>query len=818
MSVPVDRVILEPSGHPADGNAVLRHPAERASWIWHPDVPAGTTAVLRFRRRLVLAEAASPLIHVTGDQRFQLRCDGREVSFGPDRCDVEHWTVHSLRLPLPAGEHELDALVWWLAGSPAGLPGTGAGPADDATRLAPMAQMSWRGGFLLAASDVAAELLDTGVAGWTVQDVTDAVGFSRPQLPGYHDVGPSFHLDLARWHADRPAPPAAVVLPPLRAGGHGVRRPGWCLYPAELPEQRRQSWTGGRIRAVRDSWPDTPWQDGEGQTVPWQRLLDGGGAVTVPGHSRLTVLWDLGRYRCGYPALTMLGGAGADICLDWAESLYEEAEPARVTPGSMKGHRGRIDGKVFVGFGDRWRLDGAAAHRDRGDTPYLWWRSGRYLRLRIATGQTPLTVTRLGLLLTGYPLSRGGAWQSSDPSWDRLMPLFENSYRVSAHETWTDSPYYEQMCYVGDALLSARSNYAWFPDDRLSRRALRMFDWSRHGSGLVAERYPSAWRQESATYALLWPIMIRDYAWWRDDPAFVRDLLPGLRGLLAEFDRLAGPDHLLRQVPGWPFIDWVPEWDNGCGPGVAEGDSSIVNLHWVLALLAAADVERAHGDPRLAQRNGDHARLVFDAILDRYWDNERGILLDTRATAAASEHAQMFALLTGLLDARRGERCLAALQDGQDAPRFSAATIAASHFLLEALYRHGQEDAFWRRLAFWPGLTDQEFTATPEMPEPSRSDAHAWGSHPAWHTLASIAGVRPDAPGFARVRIAPMPGPLTAFTARVVHPRGTVDVAFHRSPNGRARYTITLPAGIDGRLVAEGRGHLLTAGGNAIDA
>jgi hypothetical protein len=779
-------------------------PADSACWIWHPDIAAGATAILRFRLRFTLSEPAAPLIHVSADQRFQLRCDAREVAFGPDRCDVEHWTSHSVRLELAAGVHELEATVWWLAGSAEGTP------------VAPMAQISWRGGFILAAQHADPQLLDTGTAPWTVQDLTAAVALTRPNLPGYHDVGPEFDFEMARWDprscaapAERPA---AVILPALQANPHGVQRPGWRLYPAELPEQHRETWTGGRIRAVRGTWPDALVHEGEGDTETWQRLLDDTAPVTLAPHSTVNVLWDLGRYRCAYPSLAWRGGAGARVEAAWAESLYQETDPAEVTARSAKGNRDQVEGKVFTGMGDRWRL--AASEPDcTVRSPSLWWRAGRYVRLRISTADEPLTVAGLELLLTGYPLSRDGAWASSDESWDRLMPLFENSYRVAAHEVWTDSPYYEQMSYVGDTLLSARSNYAWFGDDRLSRRALRLFDWSRRGSGLVAERYPSAWRQESATYALLWPIMVRDFAWWRDDPAFVRDLLPGVRSLMAQFDHLAGAGQLLGTVPGWPFVDWVPQWHEGCGPGVREGDSSIVNLHWVLALLATADLEQAHGDPVLAHHGRARARRVFDRILNAYWDESRGMVLDSRASDEVSEHAQVFALLTGFLDAERTRKCLAALRRGKGLARM---TIYASHYLLEALYLHHQGEMFHRRLEFWRALPGQGFTATPEMPEPSRSDAHAWGAHPAWHTLSSIAGVRPDAPGFRRVRVEPMPGPLTRFTARVVHPRGVIGVEYRRLADGHSGYTVTLPDGISGTLHTEGRQCPLVPGVNTI--
>ena len=43
------------------------------------------------------------------------------------------------------------------------------------TARPPMAQITWRGGFLLYGEGVDASLLTTGVAKWSVEDVTDAV-------------------------------------------------------------------------------------------------------------------------------------------------------------------------------------------------------------------------------------------------------------------------------------------------------------------------------------------------------------------------------------------------------------------------------------------------------------------------------------------------------------------------------------------------------------------------------------------------------------------------------------------------------------------
>jgi hypothetical protein len=802
------RVFLSPPGHLADANSKLRLPAERAAWVWHPRRSRNETAVLRFTLKFTLAAPATPLLHVTADQRFQLRCDGEAITFGPDRCDVAHWTVHSARVELPAGEHVLEAVAWFI-GEPAVL-GLRADPEVGGASAAidpPMAQMYHRPGFLLYAEESPVPLT-TGEAAWQVEDLTDAVSMEKPAIRAYIDVGPIFDFDLARW-SPRPAEPAVVVMPPVAANPHGVRRPGWVLFPADLPEQRRVPWVGGRIRAVRDDAEETTWSPAHGthpQIPAWQRLVDGASPLTIPPHTVVTALWDLETYRCGYPVTEFDGGRGTTVEWSWAESLYETTSLADTHGFSPKGDRNAVDGKLFLGFPDRWKLAGGSSM-----TPSLWWRCGRYVRVRVKTGDQPLTIRRLSVLTTGYPFERAGAFRSSDAAWDALMPLFENSFRVSAHETWTDSPYYEQMCYVGDNLMHAMSNYSWFPDDRVSRRTLTLLDWSRLGSGLVAERYPSGWRQDSSTYALLFPMMVRDYAFWRNDPAFVRPLLVGVRSVLAEFDGLAHDDGLLHAVPGWPFVDWVPEWFGGCGPGVYDGDSSIVNLFWVLSLLAAAELEDAHGSPEYAARQRRVAKQALDATFDRYWDAGRRLLRDTTTSDAASEHSHMLALLTGLLDEPQTRACLDALRRDD----IAKATISASFYLLDALHRHGEAAEFHRRLDFWRHLPAQGFTATPEAPEPSRSDAHAWGAHPAYHTLASIAGIRPASPGFRTVRIAPLPGPMTHFDATCVHPAGRIDVSYRRD-GAAAEFVVTLPADVRGELAFAGQTRPLSPGENRV--
>jgi hypothetical protein len=75
-----------------------------------------------------------------------------------------------------------------------------------------------------------------------------------------------------------------------------------------------------------------------------------------------------------------------------------------------------------------------------------------------------------------------------------------------------------------------------------------------------------------------------------------------------------------------------------------------------------------------------------------------------------------------------------------------------------------------------------------------------------------VLGVRPSAPGFARVRIAPHLGPLRRAEGRVPHPLGVIDVRLARNEGGGLRGEVTLPKGLEGVLVWGGKEIVLRSG------
>jgi len=756
----------------------VAHPASNAAWIWIDD-GGHTTRFLEFRLEFSVEEPQSLRFHASADQRFQLSLDGEVIGYGPDRSDLENWRVSSYELALEPGTHCFTTQVWWIAEHLTSARTDPSYANDSVQNLPanpPMAQMSWSGGFLFAADGELALMLNSGQGAWQVWDRTPAVSMVGKSGLGYHDIGGQFHIDMSAWNSSVDLIEPVVVLPPDEPNPHGVIRPGRQLASHILPEQRRERFAGGAFRNVELQLP-----------------------VTIPANTERTLLWDFETYRCGYPDLMWSGGVGASVEAEWAESLYQDDGAGDVDAFSPKGRRDEVDGKVWHGFGDTFICSGA----DQEVSPGLWWRSGRYLRVRIRTADDPLVLERVAILTTRYPLDHACQWESSDPEWDALFPLFFQGLEMCAHETWVDCPYYEQLMYTGDTRLHALNNYAAYHDDRLSRSALELFDASRRGSpdGMVAERYPSGWRQESATYAMIWIWMVRDFMLWRDDVDFVRERQTGVRQLLENLLAMRQSNGLLGNVPGWPFIDWVDAWFEGCGPGVREGDSSIVNLHFILSLQAAAEIETAVGEACLADRYRRIASDMMAIVLDRYWDLAQNALLDSPEIPMLSEHAQVLALLTGLLDPTKGKGCLDVLRSGMCEAECS---IYFSFYLLEAFQRYHLAEPFFKKLEFWRGLPGRGFVSLPEAPEPTRSDCHGWGAHPLFHSLASIAGIRPAAPGFKKVRITPMPGPLKNISLTMPHPDGKIAFAFNVA-DGKTRFDITLPTGITGELIWNGK-------------
>ncbi len=763
------------------------------SWISVPAAPV-PPFVSAYRCHFTIERSAVIRVHVSADERYELFLDGARIGRGPERGEPRHWRFETYDLALDTGEHLLAARVWSLGDH------------------APGAQMSVAPGFLLAPQDDdLIPLLGTGSAPWEAL-LLDGYTFEPIAWPGeyvYFAVGAQFAVDGTRfpWGFERgdgagwqPAITTAAAVSIASPEYTPIR----LLTPAQLPAAIDRPVRDLRVRfagAATDG-PVRTADESSGAREQWEALLNASTPLTLPAHNRQRVLIDLGVYTCAYAELVISGGAGGAIQLRWAESLYEAPE------GHVKGRRDAVEGKYFRGIGDSWLPDGGAARR----FATLWWRCGRFLELVVQTGAEALTLERLELTETGYPLPGKMRFAASDDRLADVARIAIRSLQMCAHETYMDCPYWEQLMYVGDTRLQALVTYVLTRDDRLPRAALRHFDDSRLPSGLTQSRYPSRVTQIIPPFALWWVGMVHDYALWRDDAALVRDLLPGVRAVIDGFARFFNPAGLIEAPAGWNFMDWAPEWHSGVPPAGERGVSGSINWLYVGMLERAAQLEEWFGEPEFGARQRRLARALAARLDATFWDVGRALYADDLAHGHFSEHTQCLAVLSGHLRAERTPALADRLvHDG----RLTRATIYFSHYLFETYTQLGRIDALYERLALWFDLSARGFTTTPEMPEPTRSDCHAWGAHPLYHMFASLLGIRPAAPGFAGVTIAPQPGPLSWMRGELPHPRGqiTIDLTIEGE---WLRGMITLPPGVTGTLIWQGARQTLKAGAQSI--
>jgi hypothetical protein len=246
---------------------------------------------------------------------------------------------------------------------------------------------------------------------------------------------------------------------------------------------------------------------------------------------------------------------------------------------------------------------------------------------------------------------------------------------------------------------------------------------------------------------------------------------------------------------------------------VREGDSSIVNLHWLLTLRAHAELETHAGEPELATRAKRRAAQLAGRITARFWCASRGLLADTSAQDIFSEHAQALGLLAGLAVPGGADRWVDAWLGADDLAR---ATAYFSFYVLEALALSGKGGELHRRLVAANEGESVGLLTMPEAPEPTRSDCHGWSAHWRWHLAASVAGVRPLSPGFSCVGVTPRLGRLQQLETAVLHPRGRIEVALQRR-DGRLQGRVVLPEGVTGEFRWNQAVRPLHQGENPID-
>jgi alpha-L-rhamnosidase len=802
-------LIAVPISLPAQSTAAPDPPTRewKASWITHPTAPLREPVVLHFRHTLSVASVpASYIVRVSADNRFILYVNGHRVGDGPARGDLTHWRYERFDLApfLQVGENLVTATVWNFG------------------VYAPIAQMTDRTAFLLE-SEAAGDASISTPKGWLVEVEPGHTTVPR-SVDGFWDYmasGTGEEIDASKYDWNWNAPSATGVswvapASPIRESIYGTTNQAhsaevtgdnpWGLIPDPLPHMEFTDTSVGAAVVFPDSHEDGASDNAvrgtSGSNSPLRILPE-----VVPENRHVHIILDRKTLTTAYPHLVVSGGKGTKIKLTYAEALYDKQ--------GHKGDRDEVKDRTAHGMHDSFLPDGG---QHRVFEP-LWWRTWRYLDLDIETADEPLQLESLTAHFTAYPFVERASFHPNDADLDKIWEISWRTARDDAHETYMDTPYYEQLQYVGDTRIQALISYTVAGDDRLGRQALSAFDQSRLPEGITRSRYPSSLPQNIPTFSLLWIGMLHDYWMYRPDPEPVRTALPGTRTVLTWFAQHEQPDGLLRQLPWWSFIDWVQDGQT-IPTYAANGESCVTTLEYLGALDDAADLERAFGDPILVERYLMRAGHVRSGLQAKCWSESRKLIADTPELKGFSQQANILSVLYDVIPKAQQNDVLKrmlAIEPGTTPDGVLSASYYFRFYLARALDHVGMADDYLPSIEAWRKMLALHFSTWPEVPGDTRSDSHAWSAHPIYDMLTLVAGIEPATPGFKTIRIAPHLGALPSLTATYPHPQGEIKVDYTRKGKG-VDATVTLPEKLTGTFVFNGKSTALKPGVNHISA
>lgn len=387
------------------------------------------------------------------------------------------------------------------------------------------------------------------------------------------------------------------------------------------------------------------------------------------------------------------------------------------------------------------------------------------------------------------PWNEGDAdFRSSDADLDRVWELCRYSIEALRLDVYQDTPTRERGPYEGDAVIVQPSEY----------NVQRSYALSRYSTSYLIRRptWPCEFRLQTAIMS--W----RDYLATGDSSQLAADY-----PLMVErqLTGMLNGEGLVEKAPGHSseinadLVDWPVSNRDGY---VFTAVNTVINAWQFAAFEALARIAGVLGRAEEQKRFTGLAGRLRGALNAAFLASE-GMYVDGAGTDHRSQHATAFALALGLMPAEQVASAARRL-----AAQGMRTSVYGAQFLLDALYRGREAEAALklmtsREMFSWLHMMDDlGATLTMEAWDPSikpnTTFSHAWATAPANVVQRHVVGVEVIEPGAARVRIAPQPGGLSRFEAKVPTIRGAVEVSYSR--HGATVLEVVLPANVRGTV------------------
>ncbi len=379
-------------------------------------------------------------------------------------------------------------------------------------------------------------------------------------------------------------------------------------------------------------------------------------------------------------------------------------------------------------------------------------------------------------------------FHSSDATLNQVWDLCKHTMKATtAFGVYIDGER-ERIPYEADAYINYLSHWACDANPEVARATTEHL--------LSHPTWPTEWSLHMPLMAAL------DYE-ATGDPVLAARNYDALRKKLL-MDKARPSDGLLQASA---IVDWPAAERDGYNDGKTDPNqkqqvgpqiNTVANAFYYRALRKMAVLARAANKPDDARLLNEKADQVYGAFNGVFFDKTRGVYVDGEGSAHASLHANMFALAFDLVPAQSKKSVADFIESCG-----MACSVYGAQYLLEALYESGKDEYALRLMTThekrgWWHMIELGSTMTLEAWDadykPNLTWNHAWGAAPANIISRYLVGVRPLTPGYTKALIAPRPGSLESFQAKVPTVRGSIGVVY-QSRNG-LRLEVTIPKGV----------------------
>lgn len=396
-------------------------------------------------------------------------------------------------------------------------------------------------------------------------------------------------------------------------------------------------------------------------------------------------------------------------------------------------------------------------------------RGFRFVRIKGASSVHVRAVTEM------LDVTPRGRFLCDRPEVKHIFDVCAYTFHLCSREFYFDGIKRDRWVWAGDVREALMIGDYLFADKEIGRRSLL---------ALLPKDVTLSHVNNINDYSTLTLIAVWEYYFSFGDADFVRTHWNRIR-LLYDFtvSRLDKDGQMVSRQGDWIFIDWSIM--DKSGPLAAE-QILLWQAHRCMARLASLVGEDAAPYERRAEDLHTH-------ILDRYWRDDKGCLIDcyTSGKENVSRHGNIFAILFDMVD---GEKQISILENVLLNDNIPAITTPYFKlYELAALCKLGHlTDAQLFMEEYWGGMLSLGATSAWEQYDPTASGdehyamygepygkslCHAWSCGPIYFLGRYCLGVFPTKPAYETFTVAPAHGIYKTFSGTVPTVRGDIHVS-----------------------------------------